>query len=120
MPILTVDIVHDPGTVLADDLAQRLADEAGRVLGSAPGTAWVLVSPVPSTRYAESGGGEGAGPVFVRVLKRAHPDTPARNEEVVALTRAVADVCGRSPDRVHVIYEPPALGRVAFGGVVVR
>jgi phenylpyruvate tautomerase PptA (4-oxalocrotonate tautomerase family) len=119
MPILTVEIVHDPGTVLAPDLAQRLADEAGRALGSAPGTTWVLVNAVQSTLYAESGGGHAYRPIFVRVLKRALPEEPERAEEVAALTRAVADVCQRVREQVHVIYEPPALGRVAFGGAIV-
>ncbi|HET9253230.1 MAG TPA: hypothetical protein VFP58_14045, partial [Candidatus Eisenbacteria bacterium] len=88
MPIVTVEIVHDPETILSQDLAQRLADEAGRVLGSAPGSAWVVVNPIPSTRYAESGGGS-YRPVFVRVMKRAIPNEPDRSGEVAALTRAV-------------------------------
>lgn len=119
MPILTVEIVHDPGVALAPDLARRLADAAGRVLDAAPGTTWVTVSPVPASRYAESGGGEDYRPVFVRVLKRELPEEPARGEEIAALTRAVAEVCGWDPRQVHVIYEPAARGRVSFGGRLV-
>ena len=120
MPILTVEIVHDSGATPTQDLAQRLADRAGEALGAALGTTWVLVNPVPSTRYAESGGGGGEyRPVFVRVLRRAQPDEADWSDEVSAHTGAVAEVCGRARDQVHVIYEPPALGRVAFGGVMV-
>jgi phenylpyruvate tautomerase PptA (4-oxalocrotonate tautomerase family) len=122
MPILTVEMVDGPGASVAPDLPQRLADEAGRVLGAAPGTTWVVVSVIPSTRYAESGadGGGTYRPLFVRVLKRALPGATALAEEAGALTRAVAEVCGWVLSQVHVIYEPPALGRVAFGGVMVE
>lgn len=122
MPILRVEMVDGPGAAVAPDLPQRLADEAGRVLGAAPGTTWVVVSPIPSTQYAESGpdAGHTYRPLFVRVLKRTVPEGRARAEEIRALTRAVAEVCGREPSQVHVIYEAPALGRVAFGGVLVE
>jgi len=122
MPILQVEIVDNPGATLASGLAQRLADEAGRVLGAAPGTTWVTVNQIPSTRYAESGGDAGPGyrPIFVRVLKRVLPEGPARTSEIAALTDAVAGVCGWPAGQVHVIYEPPALGRVAFGGAIVE
>jgi phenylpyruvate tautomerase PptA (4-oxalocrotonate tautomerase family) len=122
MPILTVEMVDHPGAVLAPELPQRLADEAGRVLGGAPGTTWVVVSQIPAARYAESGAEAGRTyrPLFVRVLKREMLEGPARAEEAAALTRAVAEVCDRDPSQVHVIYEPPALGRIAFGGVMVE
>ena len=122
MPILQVEIVDNPGASLAPGLAQRLADAAGRVLGAAPGTTWVTVNLISSERYAESGGDGGPGyrPIFVRVLKRALPEGSARASEVAALTGAIAEVCGWSAAQVHVIFEPPALGRVAFGGAIVE
>lgn len=33
-----------------------------------------------------------------------------------SLTEAVASACDRPSQGVHVIYEPPARGRIAFGG----
>ena len=121
MPILAVDIIDRPGASLAPDLAQRLADEAGRALGAPPGTTWVLVDLIPSTRYAESGGRPGEHlPIFVHVLKRALPEGHERAAEAAALSAAIAGVCGWPPDEVHVIYEPSALGRVAFGGAMVE
>jgi phenylpyruvate tautomerase PptA (4-oxalocrotonate tautomerase family) len=124
MPILRVEVVADPETGLEPTLAQRLADEAGRVLGAEPGTTWVTVEVIPSARYAESGAPTarevGYRPVFVRVLKRAWPEVPARAAEVGALTAAMAEICGRPRSEVHVIYEPPGGGRVAFGGALVE
>jgi phenylpyruvate tautomerase PptA (4-oxalocrotonate tautomerase family) len=121
MPILDVEIVDRPGASLAPDLAQCLADRAGDALGAPPGTTWVTVSLTPSTRYAESGGSEGGYlPVFVRVLKQSLPVGPAHTAEVAALTRAVGEATGRARDQVHVIYEPPGRGRVAFGGILVE
>ena len=115
MPILDVDIVG-----AADlDLAQKIADAAGRVFHTPAGETWVrLRSP---EAYAENGGTlpEGVRPVFVSVLKTQPPAGEALVLEVQALTDAVAHACGRPPENVHVIYEPPALGRIAFGGRLV-
>jgi len=121
MPVVRVEIVDRPGASLAPDLAQRLADRTGAALGSAPGTTWAIVSVIPSTQYAESGGSEGGYlPVFVRVLRQFLPDLPGRAAEAAALTRAVSEVTGKVADQIHVIYEAPAAGRVAFGGVLVE
>ena len=65
--------------------------------------------------YAENGVPDLAvAPVFVRILK--HDGAAAIDAEAAALARAVATACGRSVENVHVIYEPPGAGRVAFGG----
>jgi phenylpyruvate tautomerase PptA (4-oxalocrotonate tautomerase family) len=71
--------------------------------------------------YAENATGQGVpyAPVFVRVLKKSLPQESELATEVEALTRAVAEACGRDPAQVHVIYEPGAAGRVAFGGRLV-
>ncbi len=37
-------------------------------------------------------------------------------DEIAELTERFAEICGRSPEHVHIIYEPPAAGRIAFGG----
>ena len=115
MPILDVDIVG-----AADlDLAQKIADAAGQVFHTPAGETWVrLRSP---DAYAESGGTlpEGVRPVFVSVLKAQPPTGEALALEVSALTEAVAHACGRPPENVHVLYEPAAQGRLAFGGSLV-
>lgn len=36
--------------------------------------------------------------------------------EAAALASAIAQVTGRAVEHVHLIYEPPGRGRVAFGG----
>jgi phenylpyruvate tautomerase PptA (4-oxalocrotonate tautomerase family) len=53
------------------------------------------------------------------VLKARVPPPAAQQEEVDRLTAAVAAICDRPPQNVHVIYAPAAAGRVAFGGVMI-
>ena len=57
--------------------------------------------------------------MFVQVLKRRVPDGAELAAEIGALTLAIADGVGRSVSRVHVGYEAPAAGRMAFGGTLV-
>jgi hypothetical protein len=58
-------------------------------------------------------------PVFVSILKANLPDEAVMAREVEALTTAVAQLCDRPPENVHIIYLPSGNGRVAFGGQIV-
>ncbi|MBM3140112.1 MAG: hypothetical protein FJZ92_07835 [Chloroflexi bacterium] len=120
MPILEIESVLD-GSALAADLATRIADAAGAVFDSSPQETWVRLSTLERGRYAENAGGPPAAwaPVFVRLLLARPPEGEARAEQVRALTDAVAAACARAAEHVHVLYEPPGAGRVAFGGRLV-
>ena len=121
MPILDVEIVLAPRESLPPDLAASLADAAATALGTSPGGTWVKIRPLPHTGYAEDAGGppEEVRPVFVRILKAALPSADAMQSEVTALTQAIARACNRPEANVHVLYEPEARGRLAFGGRLV-
>ena len=58
-------------------------------------------------------------PVFASVIQRRLPDGEALAAQAVALTETIARVCERPVANVHVIFQPSAVGRVAFGGVLV-
>jgi len=122
MPILEVEWVADEQETMPSGLAGRLADAAGDVFRTAPGRTWARVRRLSSADYAEDGGGPPADvrPVFVRVLKARVPAPEDIENEVERLTRAIADVCGRPTENVHVVYLPAAAGRAAFGGRLVR
>lgn len=122
MPILEVQIVGDPPTEIREGLAAHLAEAAADVLGSRPAGTWVKLQALPRADYAENGGGPDASiaPVFVRVLLRALPEGEVLRAQAHALARAIAGVCARSVDDVHVLYEPAAAGRIAFGGRLVE
>lgn len=113
MPILDITIV---GATDDDALAQRLADAAGDALGTEPGRTWVRLHRLPRRDYAENGG-SALEPVFASVLLARPPDDRA------ALARSLAAALARAVDRleenVHVLFEPAAAGRVAFGGALV-
>jgi phenylpyruvate tautomerase PptA (4-oxalocrotonate tautomerase family) len=116
MPILDIEVVT--ADALGDDLATRLADMAGDVFGSPPASTWVRLRALPPHQYAENLclQPEGWGAVFVTVLKAECPTGAALKREARLLAEGVARVCGRAVENVHVLYEPNAQGRIAFGG----
>jgi phenylpyruvate tautomerase PptA (4-oxalocrotonate tautomerase family) len=116
MPILTVEIVLRPGEILPPALAQQLADRVGEILGSSPGATWVKVYSLPRENYAENGNTEIVDPVFVSVLRARLPSRETMKGEAVRLAQALGEVCGRPQENVHITFQPPGAGRVAFGG----
>lgn len=122
MPILDVEIVGSiPGEV-AEGLAERIAEGAAEALESRPQGTWVKLYFLGEGAYAENAGGppEGAEPVFVSVLRADVPGDNQLAEQVSRLTQAIGEACGRPVDNVHIIFEPPAAGRIAFGGKLRR
>lgn len=121
MPILEVEIVIRPNETLRDGLAGDLANHCGEIFGSRPGTTWVKLKTIAMDHYAENGGGlpETVLPVFVSVLKARHPAPDALKLEADRLAHAVAQLCDRPPENVHIIYLPEGAGRVAFGGKMI-
>ena len=117
MPVVTVDVVGIE--TVPTGWAGRLADAIGEVLGSAAGGSWVTVHPIPTESYAENRTTV-AQPVMIRVLERVRPDPNEVEERARAIVGAVSGIVGRPPENIHVIYEDSAVGRVAFGGRLVR
>lgn len=115
MPIVDVEIVSRDAIVPLG-LASKLADAIGGALGAPIGSTWVRVRAIDADRYAESGGQSAIKPVFVSILRRTLPDPAARATMSRAIATLVGDLMGRSSENVHVIWEPPGAGRVAFGG----
>jgi len=117
MPIVQVEIVLHEKESLRATLATELADRIGETLKSAPGGTWVKVDAIPAHHYAENNTESGeAAPVFVSILKAKMPATKELQREVTVLTTVIAQVCERSQQSVHIIYQPDGGGRIAFGG----
>jgi len=118
MPILTVEIVLRERETLAPGLARSLAVKAGEVFESSPGRTWVRLSALPAQQYAEDGEftAGAVAPVFVTVVKALVPDPETMQREAARLAEEFAPLCGRPAENIHITYEPPALGRIAFGG----
>jgi phenylpyruvate tautomerase PptA (4-oxalocrotonate tautomerase family) len=120
MPILDIEIVARPGETLSPNLAHELAHRAGEIFDSAPGGTWVKVHLIAQEHYAENSvASERFYPVFVSILKAKLPAPGALQEEITRLAAAIAEICGRPAENVHIIYLPEGAGRVAFGGKVV-
>lgn len=117
MPIVAIEIVLRANEVIRDGIASELADELGRIFDSPSAGTWVKVHGLSADQYAENGGTpEDINPVFVTIIKSEKPSSEAMQKEVERITRAVAQICVRPAENVHVIYELEAKGRVAFGG----
>ena len=122
MPIVDVTIVVGRDEKVAAGLTQTLADGVGRVLNSAAGQTWVRLHPLAQDHYAENHSSLGSTelPVFVVVLTSQIPGRSQLDGEIAKLTQAISAATGRPSDRVHIEYAPSAVGRVAFGGKLVR
>jgi phenylpyruvate tautomerase PptA (4-oxalocrotonate tautomerase family) len=122
MPQLDIDIVFRINETLKGNAVQRLADAAGKVFDTPPGKTWVKINPVPRNYWAENKTSldSHVGPVVVTVLKRAVPDPDRIEGEITELTRAIAGILDRPHENVHIKYEADAVGRVAYGGNLVK
>jgi phenylpyruvate tautomerase PptA (4-oxalocrotonate tautomerase family) len=119
MPIVDVELVCAGEADFEAVSARAVADALGAVFGSPPGGTWLRLHRLDAASYAENGVTESPRPAFVTVLHAVPPAGEALEAEVRAVTEAVARTTGRATDAVHVQYAPPALGRQAFGGVLV-
>jgi len=120
MPIVDIEIVG-ASEAEAAQCAQPIADALGLIFGSGTAGTWVRTRWLPVACYAENDDPAPAGrdAVFVTVAKRTLPEPAVLEMEVARVSEAVAAACGRSRERVHVCYEPPLAGRIAFGGRLV-
>ena len=117
MPILDIEIVT--ASPPEESLAAALADMAGEVFNAPSGTTWVRLRTLPPQQYAENQArSPAAGPVFVTVLQFRRPGAESQALSARALSEGVARLCGRDVQNVHVLYEPDAAGRIAFGGTL--
>ena len=117
MPIIDVEMVYQEGEAMPEGLASTLADAIGEVFGADPGRVWVRVRTLPDSQYAENLS-EAPRPVFVTVLAAQPPAGDLLRLQADQITQAVARICRYAPENVHVLFEPPAAGRIAFGGVL--
>src|SRR5688572_29820360 len=116
MPILDVEIVLKPGEVIVVGTAREIADAAAESFGAGPGSTWVKMRGIDPAHYAENGTDPSgtAYPVFISILKSKLPPPDDLRHEVERLAPALAAICNRPPENVHLIYFPDGTGRVAF------
>jgi phenylpyruvate tautomerase PptA (4-oxalocrotonate tautomerase family) len=115
MPIIRVTVIGDHA--LGQNAAKRLAEGAGRILHSAPGSVWVRIEQVLEDHYAENAP-EWPRPLFLHLLLREGMVSiqPGQVEALCDLAHTIFHVPAQ---QIHLIVEPPAAGRMYFGGVPV-
>ena len=120
MPIVDIEIVLRTNEIIREEVVSELANELGEIFHSSPGETWIKIHPLLADQYAENGGTlDGIYPIFITVMKSKLSSFEEMQEEVANITGAVAQICGRPSDNIHVIYQPAGKGRVAFGGKIV-
>ncbi len=122
MPILDIELVGHGST--GPYLATRIADAVSPILAPGRrGATWVRLRHLhgPQGDYGENGWDpeQTPEPVFVRLLVASWPDEAARGALSDRLAEAIGDSCRRPKATVHILWEPPAAGRIAFGGRLV-
>lgn len=125
MPMLEIEVVGKVGEEIRQGLAERLASRIRQKLDSSPGATWVRLHYLPEEQYSENictphHGRPSDLPVFVSLLMAKLPNDARVEQIVTALTEAVATSVERPPENIHVVLQPDAVGRVAFGGSVLR
>lgn len=127
MPIVTIETLSDSPFSSDDalptpDQLQELADALGELFGSQPSGTWVRARQQDRAYYAENmiDCSPELRPVIVEILKSELETGKDLAIEAAAICALVSQTLGRRTENVHVIYEPAARGRVAFGGKLVR
>lgn len=100
------------------ELARTLADLIGDVLLAPMGSTWIRLRTLPRASYAESGGAvpPDVQPVFVVITASRQPVQQRAAQIFNDIASTVAGATGHPKENVHVLFEPDAAGRIAFGG----
>jgi phenylpyruvate tautomerase PptA (4-oxalocrotonate tautomerase family) len=115
MPIFHIETTRRP----ARAALRSLADALGALFDAPAGHVWVRIVPLDAALLAENLEAAPPGGAFVRVILRALPEEPALAERAKAITRLIAAALSEPESDVHVYFDPPAAGRIAFGGELV-
>jgi phenylpyruvate tautomerase PptA (4-oxalocrotonate tautomerase family) len=127
MPIVTIELMSDEGSAVGAALPsagtiREITDALGAIFDSRPSGTWVKFREQSREHYAENNAELTADvrPVVVEILKADLPDPASLTTEARAICLLVAKALTRPPENVHVVYQPAARGRIAFGGELVR
>lgn len=119
MPIIDIELVEPAGRPPEPGLAQALADALGEAFEVAPGKIWTRIRSLSAANYAENRI-SAPNPVFVTILASTPLAVEELRQRITQVTEIVARLTRRPADNVHVLFEPPAKGRIAFGGRLVE
>ncbi|MBU1050747.1 hypothetical protein KKG90_12065 [Candidatus Bipolaricaulota bacterium] len=122
MPILDLEVIVAQNEDIDPGWAQQIADVAGSVFGTPPGRTWVRMRAMQQSHDAENATSrsENLHPIFVTVPKAQNPPIELLRVEALKLTQEIACITERQSENIHVLYLPPAVNRMAFGGIWVE
>ena len=123
MPIVSIEVLRtdeDPDVI--PEILQALADALGALFQSDAGGTWVKLRYLNNSNYAENQIRLSAstGPVMVEIIHSTLPAEPALEIQAASVCSLVAEHLQRPEENVHILYQPNAQGRIAFGGKLTR
>ena len=83
---------------------------------------WVRMRSLARSDYAENGISDvqGLRPTFFSVLKAKAPLIKTLRAEIQQLPQEIARITGHRTENIHILYLPPAVGRISFGGTLIE
>jgi hypothetical protein len=123
MPIVSIEIaVAEHEIELPHNKVKEIANHLGVLFESEKGGTWVKVTYLPWKQYAENSANfhESAKPAIVEILKKTLPDPNEMAAEAKQVAKIVGAIISRPEENIHIIFLPESLGRVAFGGNLIR
>ncbi len=117
MPIIDVEVV---GPIERKDLARLLANSAGEILESAVANTWVKLRSLSTKHYAENADlPPKMRPVFVSILLGRSYEESELAGIAIEMAASFSNILDRPKESIHILFEPNALGRIAFGGKLI-
>lgn len=123
MPIVTLELLQaDEDPEVRPEVLQALTDALGTLFQSDAGGTWVKLRYLNRSNYAENHARlcTSIRPVMVEIV---HSTLPAQSVLALQAESVCALVAGhlhRPEENVHILYQPDAQGRIAFGGKLLR
>lgn len=122
MPMANIQIVlKNNAAAYPDNITSQLADALGSFFNCSPGTTWVRLSYLTASHYAENqiSQQDCPDPVFVELLLKNTAEQHHRALDARKIANIVAEILQRPENEIHIIFQPPGVGRVAFGGKLI-
>jgi phenylpyruvate tautomerase PptA (4-oxalocrotonate tautomerase family) len=122
MPIIEFQIIGNLEISDKKDFRKELINGLANIFGSENKSVWCKFNFIPVENYIEN---DNSGlsiplplPIFLKILNYQNKSIEECKKEAIIISEFVSKVCNRPKENIHILYEPSAKGRIAFGGIL--